>query len=130
MHGFSFRIRKASNFSFLAVVLVATVVLVPAVFGQAYFGTVSGELTDATGAVIAGAKAVLTDQQKGFTFEATSDTVGHYLFRSVPPGLYELAAESQGFSRTIQKSFKVDVNQNATVNLTMKVAGTELCQYL
>jgi hypothetical protein len=37
--------------------------------GQAYFGTVSGDLTDPTGVVVRLAKVVLTDQQKGFTFE-------------------------------------------------------------
>jgi hypothetical protein len=117
-------LRRSSTCSFL-ILFILTTLLVPAVFGQAYFGTVSGELTDTTGAVIAGAKVVLTDEQKGFGFEATSDSNGRYLFRSVPPGVYSLTAESQGFSKTMQKNFKVDVNQNATVNLAMKVAGTE-----
>ena len=45
-------------------------------FGQAYFGTVSGELTDATGAVVEGASIVLTDQQKGFCSTRLPTTVG------------------------------------------------------
>ncbi len=92
-------------------------------FAQAYFGTVSGELTDSTGAVVPGARVVLTDQEKGFHFETTSDSNGRYLFRTVPPGKYSVAAESKGFAQTVQQSFKVDVNQNATVNLTMKIAA-------
>jgi len=45
--------------------IVATLLAMPAVaFGQAYFGTVSGVLTDPTGALVAGAKVILTDQQK------------------------------------------------------------------
>ena len=68
-------------------------------FGQAYFGTVSGELTDATGAVVQGASVVLTDQQKGFTFDTTSDSSGRYLFRSIPPGLYSVSAERQGLRK-------------------------------
>ncbi len=43
------------------------------VFGQAYFGTITGVLTDPTGAVIPGAKVTLTDQEKGYAFNATSD---------------------------------------------------------
>lgn len=109
--------------SFLLLLLIAALALVPALFGQAYFGTVSGELTDTTGAMVSGAKVVLADQQKGFKFEATSDSSGHYLFRAVPPGVYSVTAESQGFSKTEQQNFKVDINQNATVNLMMKVAG-------
>jgi hypothetical protein len=93
------------------------------VFGQAYFGTVSGELTDATGAMVQGAKVVLTDQQKGFMFNTTSDSSGRYLFRSIPPGLYMVTVEAQGFGKTQSARFKVDINGNATANLTLKVAG-------
>jgi hypothetical protein len=118
-------VRKNSPYSFLGLLLVATLALVPVVLGQAYFGTVSGELIDATGAVVVGANVVLTDQQKGFTFETISDSSGRYLFRSVSPGVYSVSAESKGFSKTVQKDFKLDVNQNLTVNLRMKVAGTQ-----
>ena len=75
--------RKRSASSSRLLVLTCLALLLPAMlFGQAYFGTVSGELTDATGAVVQGAKVVLTDQQKGFTFATTSDSSGRYLFRS------------------------------------------------
>ena len=100
--------------------------LVPAALvGQAYFGTVSGELTDATGAVVQSAKVILTDQQKGFAFNEASDSNGRYLFRSVPPGVYSVSAESQGFVKTVRRNLKVDINENATVNLSLKVAGAE-----
>jgi carboxypeptidase family protein/TonB-dependent receptor-like protein len=124
MQAFDFSLRK-NSLSFLISLLVATFTLAPSLLGQAYFGTISGEVTDATGAVVAGAKVVLTDEQKGFNFEATSDDQGRYLFRTVPPGVYSVSAESQGFNRIIQKDFHLDINQNLTVNLTMKVAGTE-----
>ncbi len=90
---------------------------------QGYFGTVSGELTDATGAMVQGAKVVLTDQQKGFAFNTTSDASGRYLFRSIPPGVYAVSAEIEGFEKATSAKFKVDVNENATTNLSLKVAG-------
>ena len=92
-------------------------------FGQAYFGTVSGELTDTTGAVVEGATVVLTDQQKGYTFNTTSDSSGRYLFRSIPPGTYSVSAEGKGFGKAQTARLNVDINQNATANLTLKVAG-------
>ena len=113
-------LRKSSVLCIAVALLLSTTLL-----GQAYFGTVSGELTDATGAMVAGAKVVLSDQQKGYTFEATSDSAGHYLFRAVPPGVYSVTAESKGFTKAVQKSFRLQVNENATINLTMKVAGAE-----
>src|SRR5438132_4148232 len=80
--------------------LLVAFALVPVVlFAQGYFGTVSGELTDATGAVVQGAKLVLTDLQKGFAFTTTSDSNGRYLFRSIPPGVYAVWAEAKGFDK-------------------------------
>src|SRR5215469_17416375 len=120
----SLRFLRKHTFGFLLIVmLVIGLTLAPALFGQAYFGTVSGELTDSTGAVVTGAKVVLIDQQKGFHFEATSDNGGRYLFRSIPPGVYVVAVQAQGFGKTESASFRVDVNENATANLTLKVAA-------
>jgi hypothetical protein len=113
---------NASRYIFCALVLT---LLLPAVlFAQAYFGTVSGELTDATGAVVQGAHVVLTDQQKGFAFTTTSDSSGRYLFRSIPPGVYVVSAEVKGFEKVASAKFRVDINENATTNLSLKVAGT------
>ena len=73
----------------LCTLLITTALLLPAhVWAQAYFGTVSGELTDASGAVVQGATVMLSDEEKGFNFVTTSDSSGRYLFRSVAPGLY------------------------------------------
>lgn len=109
----------------LACIFILTISLATPVlfFGQGYFGTVSGELTDASGAFVQNAQVVLTDQQKGFTFHATSDSSGRYLFRSIPPGMYSVSVEAKGFEKTLQKNIRLDVNENATVNLTLKVAG-------
>ena len=92
--------------------------------GQTYSGTVSGELTDPSKAVVAGVKVVLTDQQKGFTFNTTSDNSGRYLFRSIPPGIYSVSVEAKGFEKAVRTNIKVDVNENATANLGLKMAGT------
>ena len=112
-----------SSTSSFVVFLIVVLTAVPAMFGQAYFGTVSGELTDATSAVVTGAKVILTDQEKGFSFQTISDNSGRYLFRSIPPGVYVVAVEAQSFGKTESVKFKVDVNENATANLTLKVAG-------
>ena len=79
------------------ILLVVCMLAIPArSFGQGYFGSVTGVLTDPTRAVIPGAKLVLTDQNKGYAFNATSDAVGRYLFRSIPPGVYSVTASMQG----------------------------------
>src|SRR5437667_8365959 len=111
-----------SSTSLFLVLLIVVLTAVPAMFGQAYSGTVSGELTDATSAVVTGAKVILTDQEKGFNFQTTSDSSGRYLFRSIPPGVYVVTVEAAGFAKTESARFKVDVNENATANVTLRVA--------
>jgi len=91
---------------------------------QAYFGTVSGVLTDPSGAVIPAAKLTLTDQNKGYTFNGTSDAAGRYLFRSIPPGTYMVTAEMPGFEKTERTGIHVDINQNAAVNMRLKVSSS------
>ena len=103
MHTF-FRVIRMSSKSLLTISFFAIALLLPSlVCAQAYFGTVSGELTDASGAVVQGGTVVLTDQQKGFTFTTTSDSSGRYLFRSIPPGVYTVSAEARGFEKAVQR---------------------------
>jgi len=89
---------------------------------QGYFGTVSGELTDPSGAVVPGAKVVITDEAKGFAFTATSDSAGRYLLTSVPPGVYTLTVTVEGFQKEVRTEVKVTISENATANFHLKVA--------
>jgi hypothetical protein len=121
----SVSLSNKSSYFVLWTCLVAIALVVPSlVCAQAYFGTVSGEVSDTTGALVQGATVVLTDQQKGFEFRTTSDSSGRYLFRSIPPGAYTVSADVKGFQKVTSAPFKVDINENRTANLTLKVAGT------
>jgi len=117
--------RRPCSPQFCWIFLLAFLLAVPAVaFGQGYFGTVSGVLADPTGAVIPGAKVTLTDQDKGYAFKTTSDGTGRYLYRSIPPGLYSVTVEMTGFEKMVRTGVRVDVNENATANLSLKVSGS------
>jgi len=115
--------RRSSQFLLFTVLITLSMLAPSPLRAQAYFGTVSGELTDASGAVVQGANVMLSDEEKGFNFVTTSDSSGRYLFRSVGPGLYSVTAEAKGFAKSTSKPFKVDVNENATTNLTLKVGA-------
>jgi len=98
--------------------------LCTAVWAQLYTSTVSGVITDPSGAVIPNTQAKLVDEQKGFSFTALSDTTGRYLFRSVPPGSYKLTVNAQGFQPQEQTGVKVDINQNVAINFSLQVGAT------
>ena len=100
------------------------ILLSSAVWAQLYTSTVSGLVTDPSGAVVPNAQAKLVDEQKGYSFTATADATGRYLFRSIPPGSYKLSVQASGFQQQEQAGIKVDVNQNVTVNFSLQVGAT------
>ncbi|HEX4165187.1 MAG TPA: carboxypeptidase regulatory-like domain-containing protein [Bryobacteraceae bacterium] len=113
--------RSAYGFScvLLFVILFTTQLLV---YGQGYFGTVSGEVTDPSQAVVPGVQVTLADQRKGYQFTTTSDKSGRYLFTAIPPGVYSVSSEMQGFDKSVRTNITVNVSENATANLSLKVA--------
>ena len=103
---------------------ITVIVLLPvAVFAQGYFGTISGVLADSSGAVVPDARVTLLDEQKGYQFTSTSDSRGRYLFVSIPPGEYSVTAEAKGFQKTVRTHITLNVSENPTANLTLKVAS-------
>ncbi|MGO8790483.1 MAG: carboxypeptidase regulatory-like domain-containing protein [Terriglobia bacterium] len=107
-------------------VLFVILLLLPALLlGQGYFGSVSGEITDQSGAVVPGAKVTLVDQQKGYTFATTTENNGRYLFVSVPPGSYTVSAEAPGFEKVMRTGLALHVSENAAVNLGLNLATSK-----
>ena len=91
---------------------------------QLYAGSVTGVVSDPTGALISGADLTLTDAEKGFTFTAKTDTNGRYLFRGLPPGTYSLTAKAAGFKEQTRAGIKVDVSQNVGADFSLRMLGT------
>ena len=98
--------------------------LSPLLWAQLYTGTVTGVVTDASGAIVLGAQVQLTDEEKGFVFTATSEASGSYLFRSVPPGSYKLSISAPGFKTETRSGIILAVNHNVTVNFSLQVGTT------
>jgi len=120
----SLKVGKASHAGIGGAVLFFLLLMISGVAAaQGYFGTISGVLTDTSGAVIPGARITLVDQNKGFRFTTTSDTGGRYLYQSVPPGVYSVTAEMSGFAKTELTNITVNVGENPTADLTLRVAG-------
>src|SRR5579863_6729672 len=91
---------------------------------QQYTGSVTGVVSDPSGATIPGAQLRLIDEEKGFSFTAKSDSAGRYVIRQVPPGTYKLSVEAQGFRSETQSGITLDVSQNLTVNFALQLGTT------
>ncbi len=98
---------------------IALAVLTTPLPAQDYRAKVQGTITDATQAVLVGAKVTLTNTATGVSVSKTTDNNGRYLFDFVEPGPYSLAAELAGFTTVEQPNILVQVRGDVTVDLTL-----------
>src|ERR1700684_4309655 len=68
-------------------------------FGQPLTGSVTGILSDPSGARIAGARVTIRDVATNETRNTTADASGSYSITSLTPGTYEVTAEATGFRK-------------------------------
>jgi len=94
-------------------------------FGQDTNASLSGTVTDPSGAAIPGAKLSLTNQATGFQSNFVSDETGAYNFRNLTPGKYRLEVAAPGFKSTAQAGIELAVNQAARVEVHLEVGKTD-----
>ncbi len=100
----------------LGIVCIGSVVLQ----AQVDTGSITGTITDPSGAVISGAKVTLTNQGTGASLTTTTTSDGVYKFSPVRVGTYKLDATSQGFQTTTQTGVVVNIGSNVALNFTLK----------
>ena len=84
----------------------------------------NGSVHDQTGSVIVKAKVTLRNLNTNQSYSTTSDSAGFYILANVPPGKYELSAQSQGFGKFTESGISLRVGQIATIDIGMHVAAT------
>ncbi|HUQ33252.1 MAG TPA: carboxypeptidase-like regulatory domain-containing protein [Pyrinomonadaceae bacterium] len=89
--------------------------------GQGTTSRVTGVVTDAQGAVVAGATVTLTNEGTNSALTMPTTSSGSYVFDSVQPGIYTIAVEMQGFKKFVSTNNQVTVNQPATVDVALEV---------
>jgi len=65
--------------------------------GAATTGTITGTITDQTGAVIVGAQVTITDTATKITTTLPTNQVGAFIFTNVKPGTYDVKVTKTGF---------------------------------
>jgi hypothetical protein len=93
------------------------------IFCQEVTATITGIVTDPTGAPIAGATVTATDMDRGTTLPTTTNADGLYNLPRVPVGRYEIRVEMHGFETAVRSSVVLQLNQTAKVDLKLNLAG-------
>src|SRR5215472_2370916 len=115
--------RLATGTRVLLIAAIALLLPVGRSFGQAINGTLLGTVTDATGAVMPNAKITITETRTGISRSLSTNQSGNYEFSDVPPGIYSVTAEQQGFRRETQSNNEVQINSTLRVDMRL-VPGT------
>src|SRR6266851_2849248 len=113
----------ASGVGCALVVLVMSCALL---FGQgtAGNGSVTGRVTDSSGAVIGGASVTLTDTTTNIGQTIETNAVGLYVFNNVKPGIYDLAVTSPGFRTALLSKREITVGSTLTLDVSLEVGAT------
>ena len=85
--------------------------------------SLSGTVTDPTGAVVVGATVTLTNVATGVTRTTTTNERGYYAFPSLPPGTYNLRAEMTGFKSIVRSNLQLLVNMPTVLDLQFTEVG-------
>jgi hypothetical protein len=84
-------------------------------------GTITGTVTDPSGAVIPKARVVVRNEETNATRDAESNEDGDYTVALLPPGRYRVAVESTNFRRSVFHGVSVDVDQTVRLDFVLQV---------
>jgi hypothetical protein len=84
-------------------------------------GSISGTVSDSTGALISNATVTVTNTAQGFQLKGTTDEKGFYNFPRLAVGAYDLEIEMAGFQATKKSAIKVDADSAVRMDFTLQL---------
>ncbi|HEX5482260.1 MAG TPA: carboxypeptidase-like regulatory domain-containing protein, partial [Terriglobia bacterium] len=110
------------------VLMILTLVMLAAcpasLLAQNANASISGAVTDQSGAVIPGAQVTLTYVVAGTTTRVTTGSDGLYSFPNVPAGDYELRCSAKGFETFVQRGITLHLNQTVRIPIQLKLGAS------
>src|SRR2546428_9624696 len=88
---------------------------------QVTTGTISGTVSDSTGAVVPGVNVTLKSVEKGISRTVRTDEGGRYRAPELALGSYEITAAATGFETVVRSGITLTVGREAVVDFTLQV---------
>ncbi len=110
------RMTVASRLLFTATLLLFSV----SALAQTTGGRILGTLTDQSGAAVAGATVVITDQNRGTSRTITTDQDGAYTAPDLQPGTYKIHVESAGFKSVDRPNVQIEVATDVRADFALQ----------
>jgi len=100
---------------------VLAILIAVSAWGQGATGTITGTVTDPSGASMAGATVTETNIGTAASTKTTTNASGEYVFVQLPPGMYAVTVEAQGFRKVTMSAQRLVVASTLRMNVTMEV---------
>ena len=120
-----FSLSEAKVVCWALVVLLFSALAVSDLQAQVNTAVLSGTVTDASGAVIVGAKIQAKNINTDNTYSAVTDGAGRYSLPEMPVGTYNVSAEKTGFQKMVQTGIVLTVGAHPVLDFAIKVGRIE-----
>src|SRR5262249_24963300 len=114
--------RSLTPFALLGLLLLLTG-LCEMARAQAVYGSVSGTVTDAQGAAVAGATVTITSVERETSDTVTTNDSGLYVKERLLPGTYKVRIESRGFKASVIPTVIVNVDAQTKVDAVLEAGA-------
>src|SRR6266853_641733 len=115
---------NSAAYRFLTLIAVLSLVGIGVLHGQtAVTGGIEGNVTDASGAAIAGATVEATDVPDAVTRDTVTNNDGAYRFPSLIPGTYSVTVKKQGFAQFTRAGTRIDAGIGVRIDAKLPVGG-------
>jgi hypothetical protein len=101
--------------------IAAVCLTMPLVLAQTTNSTMMGDVKDAQGGAIGGAKIVVTNVATGVSREVTASDLGGYQVFPLNPGTYDVTASATGFKTKVQKGVVIDIAAIVKIDFPLEV---------
>jgi hypothetical protein len=118
-------ISATGNLKLIAALFLLVLILAPVNSWAQGEASISGVVTDATGAVIAGAPVKVHNTETGAIRSVVTDAAGRYDASLLAVGKYDVTAEQTGFRAESKKDITLVLGQRASVDLKLTIEGTQ-----
>src|SRR5271165_7689648 len=112
---------RRSSLLCLALFAAAATIANTPLFGQAFYGSVVGTITDQSGASLRGANVSLTNVGTGERHQTQSGAGGDYQFLNLVPGVYRVEVEQSGFKKATRENIEVTVSGAVRADVAMQL---------
>lgn len=107
----------------LPVAALAMFLFSSAVAAQTTDASLSGTVTDPSGATVPKARVFARNTNTGIVSQMESNAAGVYSFAALQPGPYQITAEREGFQKHIVDSLELGIGAKVTLNLALKLGS-------